>query len=101
MTTYAELLRDPRWQKKRLKILKRDKWACRACAAFDCSLHVHHLIYIAGKAPWDYGRNHLVTLCKDCHELAHQGKVPLIRPNPHSSREMGCNLRRMRRKRNG
>jgi len=28
--TYKEKLLDPRWQKKRLEVLERDGWACRA-----------------------------------------------------------------------
>ncbi len=26
--TYAEQLKDPRWQKRRLEILQRDEWRC-------------------------------------------------------------------------
>jgi 5-methylcytosine-specific restriction endonuclease McrA len=66
--TYAEKLRDPRWQKKRLAILERDEFRCRDCCADDKTLHVHHCLYIAGKEPWDYFDEELRTLCEDCHE---------------------------------
>lgn len=64
---YLEKLKDPRWQKKRLEIFERDKWTCRDCEAKDKTLHVHHIIYIPGKDPWDIPSGFLVTLCEDCH----------------------------------
>lgn len=66
--TYAEKLKDPRWQKKRLEILERDDFSCRSCGSDAKELHVHHLIYLKGKEPWEYKNEHLVTLCKKCHE---------------------------------
>lgn len=66
--TYSEKLRDPRWQKKRLQILDRDKWRCTDCFADDKTLHVHHLDYESGAEPWDYPDHYLVTLCEECHK---------------------------------
>jgi hypothetical protein len=63
--SYRKLLRDPRWQKKRLKILERDDWTCQRCGSTDRELQVHHLVY-AG-APWDVPDDALVTLCVRCH----------------------------------
>jgi len=67
-TAYSRKLQDPRWQKKRLKILERDQWACQKCFGTDSALHVHHRLYIPGKEPWDYDDTLLVTLCEECHE---------------------------------
>lgn len=67
-TTYAEKLKDPRWQKKRLKILERDGFRCVACGSETKTLHVHHNSYIPGAEPWDHPDSYLVTLCADCHE---------------------------------
>jgi hypothetical protein len=64
--SYGELLRDPRWHKKRLKILERDNWTCQCCGNTTQEFQVHHLRY-AG-FPWEIPDNFLVTLCKDCHE---------------------------------
>lgn len=50
---YAEKLKDPRWQKKRLEILERDKWMCRGCCETQKTLHVHHIFYVHGLEPWD------------------------------------------------
>lgn len=65
--SYAELLKDPRWQKLRLEILSRDEWRCRSCWSTDKTLHVDHLRYERGAAPWDASPESLQTLCEDCH----------------------------------
>lgn len=65
-TSYAEKLRDPRWQKKRLRILERDEWTCQQCYDQESTLHVHHLWYQG--EPWDAPDQALVTLCSECHE---------------------------------
>ena len=65
---YSEKLQDPRWQKKRLEILDRDGWACRACCSKENTLHVHHIFYLPNIEPWDVPNGLLITFCKDCHE---------------------------------
>lgn len=66
---YSEKLKDPRWQKKRLKILERDKFTCTSCTDKENQLHVHHIKYIFGNEIWDYDDKLLITLCADCHDL--------------------------------
>lgn len=68
MTAYWQLLKDPRWQRKRLEIMARDKWRCRKCYNKDKSLNVHHGYYEKGRMPWEYPDQSLSTLCEDCHE---------------------------------
>ena len=65
---YSKLLKDPRWQKKRLEILQRDEFACQNCFDTETTLHVHHRYYKKGNLPWDYPEKSLVTLCEICHE---------------------------------
>lgn len=67
MSEYSELLKDPRWQKKRLEIMERDKWCCAVCHDKTNTLMVHHKYYEHGRAPWDYPDESLVTLCEFCH----------------------------------
>lgn len=67
MSTYSELLKDPRWQKKRLEILERDEWTCQICFNEQSTLVVHHKYYTNDTSPWDYPNDSLVTLCEDCH----------------------------------
>ena len=70
--TYAELLKDPRWQKKRLKILNQHKWTCDYCDDKTSTLHVHHGWYQKGFRPWDYADDQYHVLCDSCHEEAEE-----------------------------
>lgn len=65
---YAQKLKDPRWQKKRLQILERDEWTCQECGDAETTLHVHHKRYGDGE-PWEAPDAWLVTLCEDCHAV--------------------------------
>lgn len=65
---YAQKLKDPRWQKKRLDILNRDSFSCQKCFDDKNTLHVHHIKYFKGKEPWDIEDRYLITLCESCHE---------------------------------
>ena len=70
--TYAELLKDPRWQKKRLEVFERDGFTCQACNSKKETLNAHHLYYFHPKnskviMPWDYPAEALITLCEKCH----------------------------------
>ena len=65
---YSEKLKHPKWQKKRLEILQRDKFMCQDCGDTESELHVHHIHYIFGKEIWDYENDMLTTLCAECHK---------------------------------
>jgi hypothetical protein len=73
MSSYSEKLQHPKWQKKRLEILDRDGFKCQLCMNENEQLVVHHKKYVKGKEPWDYDADHLITLCKSCHDK-HHGK---------------------------
>ena len=86
--TYAEMLRDPRWQRRRLEILSRDEFTCQRCRSTTKELHAHHKFYLSGgKSPWEYGDEHLITLCLDCHEHATKSmallRAGLAQLDPH------------------
>ena len=66
MKTYAQKLRDPRWQRKRLEIMQRDNFTCTECGDSDSTLNVHHWEY--AKEPWDAKNADLVTVCEKCHK---------------------------------
>lgn len=72
---YHERLRDPRWQRKRLEIMDRDRFACQFCLAKDKTLNVHHGFYAKGRDPWDYPDESLLTLCEECHAVTEQSKT--------------------------
>jgi 5-methylcytosine-specific restriction endonuclease McrA len=65
---YADKLKDPRWQKKRLEVFQRDGFSCRACGDTTKTLNVHHLRYKKGGEPWESPLSDLMTLCEYCHE---------------------------------
>lgn len=67
---YSELLRSPKWQRKRLEIMQRDDWRCRSCTDDSNELHVHHFQYTT-PMPWDEPSENLVTLCTTCHKALH------------------------------
>lgn len=75
-SAYAEKLKDPRWQKKRLQIMERDGFTCQICFDSESMLVVHHRYYIWKKEPWDYDNDLLVTLCQACHEAEHDEQDP-------------------------
>lgn len=70
---YSNLLKDNRWIDKRIVILKRDNFKCRYCSNKD-ELHIHHIIYIQNRKPWEYDNKYLITLCKECHNKTHKTK---------------------------
>lgn len=84
--TYAEKLKDPRWQKKRLLICERDGWKCRNCDDASKTLHVHHCHYVKGN-PWDTPDELLLTLCASCHDarqvVEEEGKYALAQIFAH------------------
>lgn len=65
---YFELLKDPRWQKKRLEIFDRDKFSCRVCGNKNEMLSVHHKVYVFNTPPWEYDNDKLLTVCDICHK---------------------------------
>lgn len=68
---YTEKRRDPRWQRKRLEVMKRDNFRCVECGTDQATLNVHHLRYVKGAQPWEYENSNLETLCEDCHKQRH------------------------------
>ncbi len=66
-TQYSEKLKDPRWQKLRLKVMERESFKCQCCESDKETLHVHHLIYSKGE-PWEAPMETLECLCQACHQ---------------------------------
>jgi hypothetical protein len=69
--TYAQKLRDPRWQRCRLQVLKAANFTCQECGATKETLVVHHRRYERGKEPWEAAPADLVCLCECCHTERH------------------------------
>lgn len=76
--SYSQLLKDPRWQRKRLEIMQRDNFTCQICGHADKPLHVHHIHYEKGRMPWEYNGSQLITLCEDCHKSEHESSMNIL-----------------------
>ena len=71
--TYAEKLKDQRWQKRRLYLLEAANWTCQGPCQNQKSnpnLSVHHRLYLRNTDPWDYEDWAYQVLCDECHEAA-------------------------------
>jgi 5-methylcytosine-specific restriction endonuclease McrA len=70
---YAKKLKDPRWQRIRLKVLERDNFKCQYpnCNHIHAQLHVHHIKYYSGD-PWDTPLKYLISYCEIHHKLKHK-----------------------------
>ena len=61
---------DPQaYEKLRLQVLERDAWRCQNCGSTQ-HLEIHHKEF-RSHAGCDSEEN-LITLCSDCHALAHR-----------------------------
>ena len=71
-SAYAQKLRDPRWQKKRLEVMQENEFSCEICGDDSSTLNVHHKQYLKGFEPWEYHARQLACLCESCHEETHK-----------------------------
>lgn len=71
------------WQRKRKKILERDKYLCRVCldgkhvnkAISNRRLEVHHIVPIVENDKLKLDDNNLITVCAFCHSLAEDNRI--------------------------
>lgn len=96
MATYYELLKHPKWQKKRLEILASSNFECRNCGDGDSTLHVHHGAYLKGLKPWEYDDDMYHVLCEECHNDASGNQQDVYRSlakiSPHYYEFIGAIL---------
>jgi len=69
--TYAEQLKHPNWQRRRLEMLEHARFECTNCGDTETTLHVHHKQYIKGRMAWQYSNAELEVLCEKCHAIEH------------------------------
>jgi hypothetical protein len=83
MSAYTEKLKDPRWQKRRLKVMEYARWRCQVCGVSDKTLHCHHSYYSKGKEPWQYPEGSIICICDKCHDNIHgKSKVDVAKIEP-------------------
>lgn len=73
--SYAEQLKHPFWQRRRLERLSASGFACERCHDDETTLHVHHKRYVKGRLAWEYEGTDLTVLCEPCHLAAHDEKT--------------------------
>ena len=75
---YKSLLNSDYWRGYSYAIVKERDWTCEVCGKkFKYQrnmLNVHHLTYHNDNKPWQYDKEELLLLCKDCHAKRH-GKL--------------------------
>ena len=71
MMNYAQQIKHPSWQKKRLDVLEQNEFKCQECGASEEELHVHHPVYRRGAMIWQYETEELQCLCHKCHKESH------------------------------
>lgn len=77
--SYAEKLRDPRWQKFKQAFLsdrlhnmeRRPDWCDECGEDTRGQLHLHHTVYYAGREPWEYDFHEMRLYCEECHDRIH------------------------------
>ena len=64
---------DPRWLNFSSQLKQKRGWKCEKCGYVGGNLRAHHLAYSANKSrdPWDYHERHLIVICENCHNKAH------------------------------
>jgi hypothetical protein len=68
---YAQQIKHPEWQRKRLEVLEAHGFECEDCGSKEEELHVHHPYYKRGAMIWQYETHDLQCLCHKCHKDAH------------------------------
>lgn len=86
-SNYWELLKDPRWQQMRLRVMEREGFACQDCDDKTTTLNVHHTYYEKGNAPWEYPEDSLHCLCETCHKRAEVERVQMLKTLGRLSRD--------------
>ena len=82
MSVYFDLLKSPKWIKKRKRIFKRDGFKCTVCGS-DKNLRAHHTYYFKKRvSPWSYPDECLITVCDSCHKNWHEYYEIEYRDNP-------------------
>lgn len=73
----SEFYNSSRWKKKRLQILKRDKYQCQICKRYGKQTegtHVHHIVELEDDSLLALIDSNLVTLCNKCHTAWHKSQ---------------------------
>lgn len=62
-------LKSEKWSNVRLDAIAREKGKCQICSEESISNDAHHIWY--PESIWDTTQDHLVVLCRACHNFIH------------------------------
>ena len=74
--TYAQQLRHPKWEQRRLQVIEKAGSRCECCGNFgindgetsEVRFEIHHGYYTPGLMAWEYPDDVLYCLCPECHK---------------------------------
>lgn len=69
---YYEYIHSEAWSKRRLEVLRRDRFRCQMCGTAK-NLRVHHINY--EHLGTDAELDDLITLCDTCHKKVHEEDI--------------------------
>lgn len=80
---YSDYLHSDHWQFVRRQALDLADWRCLRCGE-EGALEVHHRTYYDddGSVLWREQSEHLVVLCRGCHEAYHEAERAWLRVVP-------------------
>ena len=58
------------WKEVASRIRQLDGYRCVVCAADDCTIDVHHIVYVSNFGT--HQKTNLISLCRPCHESEHK-----------------------------
>ena len=72
-----QFYRSRQWQRKREKVLKRDRYLCQRCLRYGrrrAATVVHHKKHLEDHPELALDDENLVSLCNECHNAEHPEK---------------------------
>lgn len=72
-----DFYRSRQWEKKRMMILRRDKYRCQRCKRYGKQTEattVHHIKHLDEYPELALTDSNLISLCAACHSKAHPEK---------------------------
>lgn len=84
--------RTAEWKAFRKRVIDLAGGVCSKCKRDDLDglvLQVHHLFYVAGRAPWEYNPEDCAVLCKGCHAAEHGIIAPFFGWDFHGWDDLG------------
>lgn len=75
--TLEQMYKSRRWQHKKRRILRRDKYLCQNCKRYGRhtpATDVHHIQHADERPDLWFDNDNLVSLCRGCHNKMHPEK---------------------------